>query len=260
MTGSEIRFSDGAGYEHLMGQWSRDTGDIFLDWLQPPSGLAWLDVGCGTGAFSGLVVERCAPRSLQGIDPSEGQLDFARRRGLGAVASFRTGDAMQLDLPDNSVAIAVAALVMHFMPDPARGVSEMARVVQPGGIVAAYTWDLLGRGSPYEAVHRAMLASGLDLPNPPHPEAGSADELVRLWTDAGLENVRHREISVTRTFRDFDDYWQTAVLSPRTATVLGRLTPDRLVSLRDATRSQLFDSPVVTAHASAVSGQVRRAP
>lgn len=259
MTDAAIRFSDGAGYEHLMGQWSRDTGDIFLDWLQPPPGLAWLDVGCGSGAFSSLVVQRCAPRSLLGIDPSEGQLDFARRRGLGAAASFRTGDAMQLDLPDNSVAVAVAALVMHFMPDPLRGVSEMARVVHPGGIVAAYTWDLLGGGFPYEAVHRAMLASGLDLPNPPHPEAGSADELVRLWTAAGLDNVRQREITVTRTFRGFDDCWETAVLSPRITTVLGRLAPDRLASLQDTTRSQLSEPPVVTAQANAVSGEVPHA-
>ena len=65
---------------------------------------------------------------------------------------------------------------------------------------------------------------------------------------------------MTRTFRDFDDYWQTAMLSPHTATVLGRLLPDQLVSLQNATRSQLSEPPVVTAHASAVSGQVRRAP
>lgn len=250
-----IRFNDGASYERLMGQWSRDAGIVFLDWLQPHPGLSWLDVGCGSGAFSSLVVERFAPRSLLGIDPSQAQLDFARGRDLGPMATFRSGDAMQIDLADNSVDVAVAALVMHFMPDPLRGVSEMARVIRPGGLVAAYTWELQGGGFPYEAVHRAMAAAGLEVPDPPHPEAGNADELIRLWQAAGLEDVRQREIFVTRTFRDFEQYWQTATLSPRIAAVLGDLAPDRLALVRSETIRRVSDPLVVTARANAISGR-----
>jgi ubiquinone/menaquinone biosynthesis C-methylase UbiE len=255
VAGPQIRFSDGAGYELLMGQWSRDAGSVFLDWLQPAAGLTWLDVGCGSGAFSSLVVERCAPRSLLGIDPSDAQLDFARGRGLGPVATFRRGDAMQIDLADNSVDVAVAALVMHFMPDPLRGVSELARVVRPGGLVAAYTWELESGGFPYEAVHRAMVAVGLEVPEPPHPEAGNADELIRLWQAAGLDDVLQREISVTRTYRDFEQYWQTATLSPRIAAVFRDLAPEKLALVRSETRSRVSDSPIVTARANAVSGR-----
>ena len=257
MAGAQIRFGDGAAYERLMGQWSRDAGAIFLDWLQPAAGLAWLDVGCGSGAFSSLVVERCAPRLLLGIDPSESQLDFARGRGLGPVAVFRAGDAMQIDRADSSVDIAVAALVMHFMPDPLQGVNEMARLVRPGGAIAAYTWNLEGGGFPYEAVHRAFLASRLKAPSPPHPEAGSADELARLWTAAGLEDVRQRAISVTRSFRDFDQYWEMATLSPRIAAILVDLTSGQLASVRDTARNYVSERPVVTAHANAISGRVR---
>ena len=256
MAGAQIRFGDGAAYERLMGQWSRDAGAIFLDWLQPAAGLAWLDVGCGSGAFSSLVVERCAPSSLLGIDPSESQLDFARGRGLGPVAAFRTGDAMQIDLADGSVDIAVAALVMHFMPDPLHGVSEMVRVVRPGGLVAGYTWNLDGGGFPYEAVHRAFLARGLKAPSPPHPEAGNADELARLWAAAGLQTLKQREISIVRSFRDFDQYWEMATLSPRIAAILVDLTAGQLASVRDTARSYVSERPVVTAHANAISGRV----
>ncbi|MGC1466395.1 MAG: SAM-dependent methyltransferase, partial [Pseudolabrys sp.] len=74
MAEQQIRFDDGAGYERLMGIWSRLAGDVFLDWLALPAGLKWIDIGCGNGAFTELVVDRCAPAGVQGIDPSEGQL------------------------------------------------------------------------------------------------------------------------------------------------------------------------------------------
>ena len=61
MAEQQIRFDDGAAYERMMGTWSRLAGDIFLDWLAPRPGLRWIDIGCGSGAFTELLVERCAP-------------------------------------------------------------------------------------------------------------------------------------------------------------------------------------------------------
>ena len=75
-----IRFDDGAAYERFMGKWSQLASETFLDWLAPEPGLRWLDVGCGNGAFTEMLVERCAPVSVQGIDPCEAQLAFARTR------------------------------------------------------------------------------------------------------------------------------------------------------------------------------------
>src|SRR3569623_781765 len=72
MRDSQIRFDDGAAYERMMGVWSRLVGEVFLDWLSPAPGLDWIDVGCGNGAFTELLVERCAPRAVVGVDPSEG--------------------------------------------------------------------------------------------------------------------------------------------------------------------------------------------
>lgn len=255
MAGAQIRFGDGASYDLLMGDWSRSVGEIFLDWLQPAPGLAWLDVGCGSGAFSSLVVERCAPRSLLGIDPSQAQLDFARDRALGPATRFEPGDAMQIELADGSVDIAVAALVTQFMPDPMRGVSEMARVVAAGGHVAAYTWDLEGGGFPYEAVHRALLDCGLAVPDPPHPEAGNADELARLWTAAGLAEVVGREITVTRRFADFDAYWRIARTSPRIASALSELSPERMGQVEGVARKYVPEPTVLSARANAISGR-----
>src|SRR5712692_8772918 len=101
MAEQQIRFNDGAAYERMMGIWSRLAGNIFLEWLAPPPGLRWIDVGCGNGAFTELLAERCAPVEIQGIDPSEAQLAFARARPAARVAEFRPGDAMALPFPDD---------------------------------------------------------------------------------------------------------------------------------------------------------------
>jgi len=99
MNPPKIRFDDGAAYEDFMGVWSRLAGDTFLHWLAPPAGWRWADVGCGNGAFTEMLVERCAPAAVHGIDPSDGQLAFARTRLAGAPVQLTLGDAMALPWP-----------------------------------------------------------------------------------------------------------------------------------------------------------------
>ena len=121
MADHPITFGDGAAYERYMGTWSRLAGDVFLDWLAPPPALRWVDVGCGNGAFTQLLVDRCAPSEVQGIDPSEGQLAYALDRNTAGMADFRQGDAMDLPFPEGQFDAAVMALVIFFVPDPAKG-------------------------------------------------------------------------------------------------------------------------------------------
>jgi ubiquinone/menaquinone biosynthesis C-methylase UbiE len=146
----QIRYDDGVAYERMMGTWSRAAGEIFLDWLAPSRGLRWIDVGCGTGSFTELLIERCAPAEVEGVDPSDAQLSFARARHLGQIAKFQQGDAQALPFSDERFDAAVMALVIFFVPDPAKGIDEMVRVVRPGGTVAAYVWDMPGGGHPLE--------------------------------------------------------------------------------------------------------------
>ncbi len=67
MAEPRITFDDGGLYERTMGAWSRLAGEVFLDWLAPAPGLRWMDVGCGNGAFTEALVQRCAPAEVQGI-------------------------------------------------------------------------------------------------------------------------------------------------------------------------------------------------
>ena len=232
MATNQIRFEDGAAYERYMGEWSRLAGEAFLDWVAPTSGLRWLDVGCGNGAFTEMLVERCAPASVHGVDPSEAQLAYARTRPASRVAQFRQGDAMALPFPDDTFDAAVMPLVIFFVPDPAAGVAEMARVVRPGGSVTAYAWDMVGGGFPYEALQAEMRGLGVAVPVPPSPDASRIDAMRDLWTGAGLESVETREITVRRTFIDFDDYWATVRGGPSVGPQLAAISPDDLALLK----------------------------
>src|SRR6266478_6189977 len=260
MPPNEIRFDDGAAYERYMGKWSQLAGKAFLDWLAPQPGLRWLDVGCGNGAFTEMLVEQCAPASVQGIDPSEAQLAYARSRPALRVAQFRAGDAMALPMPDDTFDAAVMPLVIFFVPDPVRGVAEMARVVCPGGIVAAYAWDMVGGAFPYEALWAEMRGMGVAVPQPPSPEASRIDALANLWTASGLEAVETREITVQRTFADFDDYWTTILGGPSVGRGLAAMAPTDLALLKAGMRAHLpadaTDRITYSARANAVKGRV----
>jgi len=257
-----IRFDDGAGYERYMGTWSQRVGELFLDWLTPEPGLRWLDVGCGNGAFTETLVARCAPRAVDGIDPSEAQLAFARTRAAWCEARFHQADAMALPYGDETFDAAVMPLVIFFVPDPARGVAEMARVVCPGGIVAAYAWDLAGGGFPYDALWTEMRGMGVEVPMPPSPDASRLETLEGLWQGAGLEAVETRELRVERTFADFDDYWATVLGGPSVGPQLRDLPAERTAWLRQRMHAGLPADAAgritcrATAHA--VKGRVPR--
>jgi SAM-dependent methyltransferase len=256
----QIRFDDGAAYERYMGEWSRLAGETFLDWLDPKPGLRWLDVGCGNGAFTEMLVGRCAPASVHGVDPSEGQLAYARTRPASRVAHFLQGDAMALPFPDDEFDAAVMPLVIFFVPDPAKGVAEMARVVSAGGAVTAYAWDMEGGGFPYEALHAEVRGMGVEVPTPPSPGASRIDAMRDLWSGAGLDSVETREITVRRTFTDFDDYWATVLGGPSVGRQLAVMSPDDLALLKARMRALLppDDNGRITysARANAVKGRV----
>src|SRR5580765_7235237 len=109
MAEQTIRFDDGAAYERYMGNWSRLAGETFLDWLAPKPGLRWLAVGCGNGAVTEMLIERCAG-AVEGIDPAEAQLAFARTRSALRGVGFHRGDAMALPFADDAFDAAVMPL------------------------------------------------------------------------------------------------------------------------------------------------------
>lgn len=228
----KIQFKNGATYEQYMGKWSQLVGQQFLDWLGGAPGLRWLDVGCGNGAFTELIAQHAHPTAVAGVDPSEPQLAYARNRTNLETADLRQGDAAALPFADNSFDTAVMPLVIFFVPEPIKGVAEMARVVRPGGVVGAYAWDMYGGGFPYYSLQTEMRAMGIAIPTPPSPEASRLEVMQTLWTAVGLQQVATNQIRVRRTFTNFDAYWQTVLGAPSVGPALASLTADQIVQLQ----------------------------
>jgi len=258
----QIRFEDGAFYERMMGVWSRLAGEIFLDWVAPAPGLRWVDVGCGNGAFTELVVQRCAPASVDGVDPSEGQLAFARTRPASRIAKFAQGDAMALPYPDARFDIATMALVIFFVPDAAKGVAEMARVLRPGGLAAAYAWDMHGGGFPWAPVQQEISALGHKIVYPPSADASRVEVMRQLWGNAGFADVQTRTIVVHRTFDSMDEFLSIGLNTASIGPIVRGMPPNDVESLKQRLHARLQPDAhgrvTLGAKANAVKGRLPR--
>ena len=253
-------FTDGEAYERLMGRWSCLVGKKFLDWLDTPENLRWLDVGCGNGAFTEEIVARCAPATVMAIDPSNEQLAYARTRLGAKMAQFQVGDAQKLSFDDGTFDVAIMALVLSFLPDPAKAAAEMARVTCPGGWVATYMWDIQGGGSPTTAIYAAMESLGLALPVRPNPAASRLEAMHDFWEMAGLETIETRVIRIPVRYASFNDFWDsnTVPIGPQGKVIAGML-PGARDQLRTRLREQLpaaSDGQIV--HGSRVDGALAR--
>ena len=253
----QIRFNDGAAYERMMGVWSQIAGEVFLDWVTPAKSLTWADIGCGNGAFTQLIVERCAPKRVFGIDPSPGQLAYAKTRLASLPVELATGDAMALPYTDNSVDAATMALVLFFVPEPTKGLGEMIRVTRPGGTVAAYVWDIPGGGFPADAIWAELAAIGQPVPPPPSAEISSMDALKALWS-SGLDQVETKVIDVERSFTGFDDYWDACMGSSATKAAVQALSAQQVAQVKARARERIASKGGrYTGRANAAKGRVR---
>jgi SAM-dependent methyltransferase len=204
------RWTGGDDYEAWIGRWSRKVAPRFIDWLAIPDDGRWLDVGCGTGALTGAIVERAHPTSVLAVDPSADFVDVAARMQTAERVRFAVADASALPVETGSVDVVVSGLVLNFIPDLTGALKEMRRAAACGGTVAAYVWDYAGRMDLIRRFFDAAIAVD--------PGAAGHDEGIRFpicapdrlrdaFETAGLTAVDVDALDIPTRFRDFDDYW-----------------------------------------------------
>jgi SAM-dependent methyltransferase len=227
----------GDPYEYYMGRWSKLVAELFVDWLSLPSGLRWLDVGCGSGALSEAVITKNNLVEVIAIDQSEGFVHIAQQR-LGNQAKCKMGDALSLPLDDTSVNVSVSGLVLNFLSEPEKALEEMRRVTKKGGTVSVYIWDYAGRMEFLKYFWDAAVElkpEALSLHESWRFPDSNADVLKRLFESAGFVDIETSSIEITTHFRDFDDYWKPFLGGQGPA-------PTYVLKLHEAERNNLRDA------------------
>ncbi len=203
-------WASGDSYEPYVGRWSRLVAKEFIGWLSLPENSQWLDIGCGTGALSQAILEMADPNKVKGIDRSESYVEFAHKRVNDPRAEFEVGNAQALPVESETFDAAVSGLVLNFVPQPDRMITEMTRVVRNGGMIALYVWDYAGKMQMMRHFWNAAIAldpSARDLDEGKRFPICNSDSLRNLFQNTGLFQVEVRAIDISTDFKDFDDYW-----------------------------------------------------
>lgn len=203
--------ADGDGYELLMGRWSRRLAVPFLDFVGTRDGERVLDVGCGTGHLAFTIAQRSQPGEIQAVDLAPAYIENAKLRNQDPRIYFGIGDACGLDFSDRSFDRVLSLLVLHFVPDTEKAVSEMRRVAKPGAVVGATVWDARGGF----VANRIFFDTAAALDPKAHERRARnytrpltrPGELGAAWRAAGFDNVVETVLGIRMEFSSFDDYW-----------------------------------------------------
>lgn len=231
-----------AAYDGFMGRYSRLLSTQLADLGSVTPGRRVLDVGCGTGALTAELVARLGPGAVAAVDPSPSFVAATRRRHPGV--DVRQAPAEELPFPDASFDVALAQLVVHFMTDPVAGLTEMARVTRPDGVVAACVWDHGGKRGPLRIFWEAARSLGAVIDDGSQRAGTREGHLAELFEAAGLRHVESTALAVSLNHPTFEDWWDpyTSGVGPAGAYLAG-LDPVARAELREECRRRIPSEP-----------------
>ena len=243
-------------YQRFMGRYSDQLAVAFADLAGVAGGQRALDVGCGPGALTAELVRRLDAGAVSGAEPSASFAAAVRLRLPGV--DIRQAPAERLPFADDAFDVALAQLVVHFMTDPVAGLREMSRVTKVGGTVAACVWDHAGGRSPVGPFWRSARELDPAADNESALPGARDGDLARLFTEAGLSDVRVGTLSVSASYDSFEEWWEpyTTGVGPAGAYV-ATLDADHRTALRERCHTLYPTAPfTITATVWACTSQV----
>jgi SAM-dependent methyltransferase len=240
-------------YDRFMGRYSARLAPQFADFAGVHPGQRVLDVGCGPGALTRVLVERLGTDEVTAVDPSEQFVVAARERHPGV--DVQRAPAEELPFADGEFDAALAQLVVHFMADPARGLAEMHRVTREGGVVAACVWDHAGGQTPLAPFWAGVHELDPDEVGESGMAGGREGHLTQLFEEAGLRNVEETALPVQVEHSTFEEWWEPFTLGVGPAgSYVTTLDPARQAELRELVRRRVGPKVSIAARAWSARG------
>jgi ubiquinone/menaquinone biosynthesis C-methylase UbiE len=179
------------------------------------AGMRVLDLGSGTGYPALLGARTVGPSgSMIGMDLAEQMLAVARRKAtaLGLVnMTFRPGDVTTLPFEANSFDSVTSRFCLMFLPDIPKAAAEIARVLKPGGWVAAAVWSAPNK-NPSIGLSMEAIRKVVELPQPDPTAPGifrlaQPGDLAGMLQQAGLADVTDQEFLAEWSYASAEEYY-----------------------------------------------------
>jgi SAM-dependent methyltransferase len=196
----------GSAYDRFMGRYSVRLAGLLADTVELAAGSRALDLGCGPGAMTGVLVDRIGTAGVSACDPSPSFVAACASRYPGI--DVRAGRAEAIPFEDSHFDAAFAQLVLHFVTEPETAARELRRVVKEDGVVAACVWDFEQGMQMLRAFWDAAL-----LVDPAAPDEaatmrfGRAGEIAELLASAGFTDITETTLTVSSAYESFDELW-----------------------------------------------------
>jgi ubiquinone/menaquinone biosynthesis C-methylase UbiE len=225
-------------YDQCLTQAFAPFSERLVSLAQLQGGQRVLDVATGSGLAALMAAELVGPDGhVSGVDLSETMVALATKRAAEQDfenVHFTRMDAERLDFPTGSFDAVLCALGLMLFPQPEQALSELHRVLRPGGTAAL---SVFGRGS------RVALRAFMEpfLPHmPPAPQRGPStfgfgrsEVLEEAVKEAGFSDVTTEEHAHVLTFGHEDGVWEMLLSLGRLAQMHSRLPVETRQHLKE---------------------------
>lgn len=212
--GADSFSAPATAYDLFMGRYSLPLARAMVDRARLTKGSRVLDVGCGPGAMTQALLAELDRQRVWACDPSPEFVNECAR--LNPTAHVQQGRAEALPYADRSFDRLFCTLVLHFVSDPQLALTEMVRVLVPGGGLSLSAWASEDGPQMLSAFTAAVNdTAGPEVVRTAGLEVlrfGGRGELSAQLEAVGCQSVVEEQVTVTSHYQDFEELWAGLLL------------------------------------------------